>query len=789
MNSPQYNFQQKESKRDSNSLIEIIDYYKQKWIWFLSCIILCLIVASIYLYYALPQYEVKTSVLIKNNDSSNTLSAFADLNELAIGSGNKNLENETELLKSRKLTAQVVSSLQLNITYSDKNAPIETELFEKNPIKLVIEQEKLVSNTKKRTFEIKAISSQIIQWKDPKRRFSGNKRIGVPFQSSLGSIIIIPTFHYSKKWYGKEIKMEVNSFDAVVDFYQKAIDVKPVNDESNVLVISMKHSIPKKAEEILDRLIKIHNEDALTDKHLVASGTAQFINERIEYITKELTSVESDVEQFKTKNQLTDVFSDASMFAELGSENEKKLIDQSTQLELAQFMLQAVKSQESEYELVPTNVGITDGSINELALSYNELILERNKILKSSSEKNPAVQNLASKLSSLKSSLVQSLKNQTTVLGFEVRSLKNQDAKLSSKLGELPRFEREFRNMQRQQQIKESLYLYLLQKREETAIALAVNDSNIKVIDAAYCNGKIVSPSKKIILLGAFFIGLIVPFLFFYFRLLLDTKVRSKKDLEKLQLPILCELPIYKSQTKLLIHHNSATEITEAFRTLRTNLTFLLNKSKNKAKRVFVTSTISNEGKSVTALNLAASYSLLGKKVLLLGMDLRAPKFKEYMEISFEKGVTNYIIDDTIKWQDLITCVPDFENFDVIASGPIPPNPAELITSERVAQLIDEVSEFYDYVIVDTAPIGMVTDTALIADKADVFLYIVRMNHLDKRMLEVVEKIKLENRLGSMALVLNGVDFSLSSGYGYGYGYGYISDKKQNWFQRIFRRK
>jgi capsular exopolysaccharide synthesis family protein len=415
--------------------------------------------------------------------------------------------------------------------------------------------------------------------------------------------------------------------------------------------------------------------------------------------------------------------------------------------------------------------------------------LERNKVLKSSSEKNPAVQNLANKLSSLKSSLVQSLKNQTTVLSFEVRSLKNQDAKLSSKLGELPRFEREFRNMQRQQQIKESLYLYLLQKREETAIALAVNDSNIKVIDAAYCNGKIVSPSKKIILLGAFFIGLIVPFLFFYFRLLLDTKVRSKKDLEKLQLPILCELPIYKSQTKLLIHHNSATEITEAFRTLRTNLTFLLNKSKNKAKRVFVTSTISNEGKSVTALNLAASYSLLGKKVLLLGMDLRAPKFKEYMEISFEKGVTNYIIDDTIKWQDLITSVSDFEHFDVIASGPIPPNPAELITSERVTQLIDEVSEYYDYVIVDTAPIGMVTDTALIADKADVFLYIVRMNHLDKRMLEVVEKIKQEKRLGSMALVLNGVDFSLSSGYGYGYGYGYISDKKQNWFQRIFKRK
>jgi capsular exopolysaccharide synthesis family protein len=309
------------------------------------------------------------------------------------------------------------------------------------------------------------------------------------------------------------------------------------------------------------------------------------------------------------------------------------------------------------------------------------------------------------------------------------------------------------------------------------------------VIDAAYCNGKIVSPSKKIILLGAFFIGLIVPFLFFYFRLLLDTKVRSKKDLEKLQLPILCELPIYKSQTKLLIHHNSATEITEAFRTLRTNLTFLLNKSKNKAKRVFVTSTISNEGKSVTALNLAASYSLLAKKVLLLGMDLRAPKFKEYMEISFEKGVTNYIIDETIKWQDLITSVPDFEHFDVIASGPIPPNPAELITSERVTQLIDEVSEYYDYVIVDTAPIGMVTDTALIADKADVFLYIVRMNQLDKRMLEIVEKIKQEKRLGSMALVLNGVDFSLSSGYGYGYGYGYISDEKQNWFQRIFRRK
>lgn len=789
MNAPQYNFPTKESKRDTNSLREIIDYYKQKWVWFLTCIVICFCLAAVYLYFALPQYEVKASVLIKNNDSSSTLSAFSDLTELSIGSGNKNLENETELLKSRKLTAQVVSSLQLNLSYFDKNKQLEQDLFLQSPIKLVIEQEKLNLITKKRTFDVRLLSSDQFYWVDTKQQFSGNKNFGEPFRSSIGTVVILKTNQFFSKWLKKEIKVEINSFDAVVDMYQKAIEVKPVNDESNVLVISMKHSYPKKAEIILNRLIDLHNEDALTDKHMVASGTAKFINERIEYITKELSTVESEVEQFKTKNQLTDVLSDASMFAELGSENEKKLIDQSTQLELAQFMLQSVNNQTADYELVPTNIGISDGSINELALSYNELILERNKLVKNSSEKNPAVQNLSNRLSSLKSSLVQSLKNQTTVLNYEVRSLKSQDAKLSGKLGELPRFEREFRNMQRQQQIKESLYLYLLQKREETAIALAVNDSNIKVIDAAYCNGKIVSPSKKMILLGAFFIGILLPFLFFYFRLLLDVKVRSKKDLEKLDLPVLCELPVYKSQTKLLIHHNSTTEITEAFRTLRTNLTFLLNKSKSKAKRVFVTSTIANEGKSVTALNLAASYSLLGKKVLLLGMDLRAPKFKEYMQLPFEIGITNYIINESLHWKDLITSIPEFENFDVISSGPIPPNPAELITSDRITQLLNEVSEYYDYIIVDTAPIGMVTDTALIADKADVFLYIVRMNHLDKRMLDLIDKIKQEKRLGSMALVLNGVDFNLTSSYGYGYGYGYIHEKKHNWFLRIFKRK
>ncbi len=777
--------EQPKQKRNSFSFVETFEYYKNRWIWFLLSVIICCVGAVAFFSFIPPQYEIQASVLIKSNDGTTDLSEFSAFTDLSIVPKNTNIENESELLKSRKLTAQVVRSLQLNCVFYDPQNRFKNDLFPYAPLKLTSAQKEEAFDRKAGSFEIECIDNETILWKDSQKRFTGKRKLGNAFETSIGTITLLPTASYSSKWYHKTIGLEVKQFDDVVDAYQKAIDVKLVNDESSVLVISMKHSSPIKAEAAIDQLIEVHNQDALSDKNSVAKGTAQFINDRIDYITKELSTVEVEVEQFKTENHLTDVMSDAGMYAELGSENEKKLIEQSTQLELARFMLDAVKSSTKNDDLIPTNVGITDQTINDLTLSFNNLVLERNKIVKNSSEKNPVAINLDEQLSSIKKSLTQSINNLTTMLSFEVRTLRNQDAKLSNKLGALPHFERTFRDLQRQQQVKESLYLYLLQKREETAIALAVNDSNLKVIDKAHCNGVVVSPNKKMFIAGGIFVGLFLPFVFFYLRLQMDTKIHNKHDLEFLQMPFIGEIPWNSSGEQLAVQPNSNSEIAESFRLLRFNLSFILNNKNPDAKVMFVSSTISNEGKSFTAINLAASYALLQKKVLLVGLDLRAPKLLEYTKLPLDKGVTNYIVDHSLSWKNMVLNVPGMDNIDLLPSGPIPPNPAELLTNPRVKQLFDEARKEYDYIIVDTAPLGLVSDTLLIADIADVFVYIVRANHMDKRMLEIPERIVNDNQLKATALVLNGVDLEKGKGYGYGYGYGYGVTKKKTWKSRI----
>ena len=489
------------------------------------------------------------------------------------------------------------------------------------------------------------------------------------------------------------------------------------------------------------------------------------------------------METFKTANKLTDIVSEAGIVLEGNAELQKKVVDLYTQLKMANYMGDYLASNTNE--LIPANLGLEDNAVNANSSSYNALLLERNRILKGSSAKHPIIQNLDAQLVQLRASILQSLVNLKSSLNIAIKDAEYQEGRFKSKIVAVPKQEREFRDMQRQQQIIETLYLYLLQKREENAISLAVTVPNAKVIDAAYGSDIRVSPKGKIIYLAAMFIGLLITFGIFYIRFLLDNKVHSSKDVEAMvKAPIIAEIPHSKSKKKMVVNETDKDHSAESFRMLRTNINFMLSSAKNGPQTIFITSTLGSEGKTFISLNLARVLALSSKKVLLIGADVRKPKFNEYMGITIGKGLTHYLADNTMQITDVITSYPEGD-FDVVGSGVVPPNPSELLMNGRFEDVIAYGKAHYDYIIVDTAPIQMVTDTLQLSQYAHLSVYVVRAEVLDKRLLEIPQKMYSEKRLPNMAVVLNDVNME-KGGYGYGYGYGYSYGQeapKKPWWQ------
>jgi len=415
---------------------------------------------------------------------------------------------------------------------------------------------------------------------------------------------------------------------------------------------------------------------------------------------------------------------------------------------------------------------------------YNILVLRRNRILKSSTIKNPLITNIDSQLNVLKNNLKSSFNTLRSSAQIQLDALARKKGQISSKIASVPIHEKEFKEIIRQQETKNALYLFLLQKREESIISNAVSIDKAKIIDEAYSNGQKVSPKKMTNYLGAIILGLLIPFLIIYIKDLLDTNVHDEKDIKKLKIPYIGDVPLSASKKNLYINDGDNSNIAEAFRYVRTNINFMLD-SKNKGKTVFVTSTQSKEGKTFTAINLASSLAISGKKTLLLAMDLRAPKILKYMGLEDVHGVTNFIKNNNLEVGDLVEKYLKIENLDIINSGDIPPNPVELLMSKRVREIFEYAKNNYEYIIVDTAPVGMVTDTIQISNFADLTLYVIKANYLDKRMLHIHEKLHKEQKLTNMAILINGSDHSKGA-YGYGYGYGYGDRKKKAWYKRIF---
>lgn len=788
MDFDQHNYSVEDYSETESNLKDIISHYIMHWKWFILSIVLCLLAGFLYLKYTVPQYEVNASILIKDDKKGGALSELSAFEDLGMLKGNSNIDNEIEILKSRTLMEGVIRELRLNISYFVVKYPVDDECYENSPVVLnTLSGDSTLQNVNTNlTIYIKSDKEfeLLDEEQESKGLYAFNQTIQLPF----GKIVISDHKQFIASAINKKVKIVITPVRALVDAYRGRIQINPVNKSSNVITISLKDAVKEKAIAIVNNLIEQHNADAIEDKNQVSKNTAQFINDRIQFITSELTDVESSAEEFKTKHKLVDVVSEAGLFLNSGTLTETSIIETATQVRIAEYMANYLLEHNTPADLIPSNLGLEDASVSTVIASYNTLVLERNRILKNSSEKNPVVMNLDAQILNLRKSLQESLQNYKESLRIKLAELNKQENGINTKIAAVPKYEREYRVIQRQQQIKEALYLYLLQKREETNIALAVTVANAKVIDKAYSNGSTVSPKRQLIYLVSFLLGIVIPVVILYVLTLLDTKIHGKKDIDALRLPFLGDIPETEAKDKLIVTKGDSSSVSEAFRLLRTNLDFMMSDVTEKGKTIFVTSTVSKEGKSFIALNLSSAIALSGKKVLLIGMDLRAPKLLEYLNLKQKTGLTNYLMSHDLKIEDIIFSTGSEYGFDVMPSGDIPPNPSELLMNPKVKTLFDSLKESYDYIVVDTAPVGMVTDTLLLSKYAHCFVFVARANYLDKRLLSVAETIYKEKRLPNMAVLINGSDHTKGYGYGYGYGgYGYGHQKPKSWWKRMIR--
>lgn len=786
-------FDDLEDDTHDTPLKEQLDRYLRHWQWFVACGVLGLILAFLYLRYTTPIYEAVTTVLVKDEKKGGMLSELSAFSDLGLGSGMvNNVDNEVEILKSRTLVAATVEKLHLNIDLAIKGKVVNRRVYGETPIQVHFlstneayaqaQHEVLCKEIGKGYFTLEETPTVAEDWKPLLTKTKATYRFGEKIATRLGTMMVTKMAYYATATaeQNEGVIISIRPIAHVAAAYQNALAVEPISKTSSVVSLSVKDPVPAKAEDFLNTMIEIYNKDAAEDKNFISENTSKFIAERLALITQELEGVEKAVESFKKSNQLTDIESEAKLFIEGSSEYDKQSVETAIQLNVVASLLDFLKKS-APSDLLPTNLMTEKGEAGGLMNQYNQLVLDRNRILKSATTENPSVKRLDQQIAALKANVAASLKRVYANLQIQNRDLKSQENLLNSKIVKIPVQERQFRVIARQQKVKEELYLYLLQKREETAISLAATEPNARVIDAAMVGPNPVSPKKNIIYLAGLLLGLLLPFGVLYGHDLLDNKIHSRLDLEgKTTIPFIGDVPT-STDSGALIQSESRSSSAEAIRIVRTNLEFMLNQvPAGSAKTIFVTSTLPNEGKTLVSANLAATFALSGKKVLLMGVDIRNPKLEEYFTLP-QKGLTNFLASNETDSADYIVKAEGFKNLYVLPSGIIPPNPVELLMAPKVTHLFETLKTAYDYIIVDTAPVSLVADTLLVADNADVFVYVMRANVLEKRMISIANTFYKEKKLPNMCLLLNDTD--ATKGYGYGYGYG-VKTSVQPWYRK-----
>ena len=780
-------------KEEDNNLREEIDKYLFQWKWFVLGVIITLTGAFLYLRYATPIYQSTATILVKD-EKKGEASILEDLGSGTPGFSSVNVEDEIQILKSKNLMSGVVDDLNLTTQYLLEGNIKTVELYNSQPFDFTfIGQDSLGNQGYSRQLEVEPISNSKYKIKEVSTETSSEHSFGDVVNLGFGKFTIVPNktnLSENNSWINKKYIVRLLPQFSAINKYQGALTIENTGRRSSVISLSMQSENSKKSEDILNNIIKQFNNDAIVDKNLVSENTFNFIAERLEIIQEELDSVETNKKEFQTENKITDIPSEAQFYVEDIREIQKSRVEVETQLELIKYIKDYLTDTNRSSDLLPANLGVTDSGIESSISEYNQLVIQRNNQLQTGTASNPIVINLNNQIDVIKSNILTSLNNKTKSLEVKRRDIINQQNNLDSKISSVPKNSLIFRDITRQQNIKENLFLYLLQKREETAISLAITAPSAKVIDDAYSSRSPIFPKKQIIYLAAFILGIIIPFLIIYVKNLLDNKIHNRADVEKETklIPILGEVPKIDTKESETVGTNDRSILAEAFRILRTNLSYFVKSIKGEEKNIiFVTSTVKGEGKTFVAFNLALTLSTSDKKVLLIGSDIRNPQLHRYIDRPEQsKGLSEYLYDEKVTIESVTDSYKiNKKDISIILSGRIPPNPAELLMRDRFKNLLEEVKDKYDYVVVDTAPTMLVTDTLLISQHADFTVYVTRAEYTDKRLLKFPVELYHEKKLRNMAFVVNNVSVS-NYGYGNKYGYGYTyGAEKETFFTKL----
>ena len=765
---------------------EVVKPYLRKYYWFIISAILFLIISYLYLKTKTTIYEVSASVLIKDAKSNMGSQDFAALRDISgFGKiGSNGVENEMELLKSKKLMQKIVQSLHLESTVYEKGRFQNVELYGKSsPILVQFINEKPDAQYFQTPIELKISGNNIeLSGKDlaPLKTTFG-KIISLRF----ANIIITKNKDYvAPKGSANKFLLNIASERQTIDSFQANLKVALINKDVTVIKMTLNYPEVQKAKDILNTLIRVYNEDAIDDKNSESKKTAEFIEERIRIIGNELGEVESRKERFKESNRITDLGTEAKLGLQSSVEARRKLLEIDSQLEITNALIGFVNKQGTS-AVLPGNVGLDNASATSNISAYNQLVLEKNRLLENATTQNPLVIDLTKQINTLRSSVVESLAKNRSALQVAKSNYEGEQNSIVGQISRMPAQEKLFREIERQQQIKENLYLLLLQKREEIAVSLAVTAPKARVVDEAYVNPIPVAPKGLIILLMGLMIGFLIPFILIYLFRLFDDKVKDKKDIEKLShgKTLLGEIPSLEKGQNEVVLQNDLSPMAEAFRIVITNMNFMLPK-KEKGKVVFVTSTVKGEGKTFVSVNLALTLASPKHKVIIIGADIRNPQLQRYNPARKGlDGLTEYLYNENEKIEDIIHISSFNPHCDVIYSGSIPPNPTDLLSNGRYEILIDQLKQEYEYIIVDTAPLMLVTDTFLTVDLADATLYVTRSGFTEKPLIDFANKQINSKRIKNVGFVLNDVSKE-NFGYGNKYGYGYGIDEK-TFFQKL----
>ncbi|MBN1462933.1 MAG: polysaccharide biosynthesis tyrosine autokinase [Paludibacteraceae bacterium] len=771
------------NQEDVLNIKELLFQYLSYWKWMLASVVLCILLAGFYLLKTNKEYEIKTSILIKEEDSG--MSELAILDELGLASGKNNIDNEIEILKSADLIRNTIYATNYHIVYSQKVGLRKLKLYSDSPLLITIQHCNLDTLQDMISMYItKSGANYSIEtsYKGQFWEYTTNTlptTIGLP----LGRIKIEP--NPSIPFTNEELFVSVVNPEKVAVSISKNIKITPTSKKSSVISLSIQNENTERGKAFLQKLIELYNLQAVEDKNQIAYNTGIFIDERLKSLSIELSNVEQNVENFKTSNKITDISSEAKLFLEQTGTNEQKLKEVETQLNIVGYVSDFVNEEKNKNKLIP-NLGITDVGLSVLINKYNELTLEKERIESASTSANPILTNIVSQLNNMRSGIKNSVSNVKKTLLIAKKDLNKEGNLTSDKIQQIPRIEREFIEIKRQQQIKETLYLFLLQKREETNLTLAATAPKAKIVSQPRADSTPVSPKKSIIILIALILGIVIPVIIIYIKNLFELKITNREELEKLcKVPLLGEIPKNTEDKNIVVGINDTSSMTELFRSLRNDLTFIVSEPTKKI--IAVTSTVSGEGKTFIATNLACTFAMIDKKVLLVGLDIRNPSLANYIGLEKKQGITSYLATGG-DFENLIEKSTLNANLDIIQAGIIPPNPNELLNKDALDNLFNELRKRYDYILLDTAPVGIISDTFLVNRISDMTLYVTRENITEKASILYLNELYKNNRLTNLYVVYNDSDiekkrYGYSSKHYYGYSYGYKKNlpKKQKY--------